>query len=426
MKIGELAKKCNISQTTIRYYVQSGLLIPDDSSPQYDFTERELQYLQMIIRMRQQSFSINEIQAYLSLIRLSNFIEPETIGECIRILTRKKREIAEQIATLQQSFEDIGREINELHSRAEIMPSETGVPLSALPLLVCPSCGRALRIENASICDNHIISGKLICKDSETCEGYSAVIENGIIKTANRYTGVCDSPDLGRGMYRNMGYKLSRCLQKGYDYISSRLLKQDCSGKVILEANINGYFFLYNHLRLLPQDCLFILVDKFPEMLEMYRSLIGTLGLERNILYIADSKTDYPLKNASVDILISYFGENEHQLYNPNPYVQDARRFLKEDSVILGALLSYKQGAKSRKNLQKKYLESSPRCFQIDYLKEDYARNGFGIETTLLDSIEDTDKKDYSFECQEKGEPIFLYSFFAKPKKQNVLSQNKL
>lgn len=415
MKIGELAKKCNVTQATIRYYVQSGLLIPDDSSPHYNFSEREYQDLQLILKMKQQHFSLQEIQTYLSLIRHSNFIEAETIDGCVQILNRKKLEISEQIDLLQQSLDDIEREITTLSSRAPHAPCETGVPLSALPLLVCPHCGRTLQVENASICGNHITAGQLVCPAGEDCpQGYQAVIENGIIKTGNLYTGAYDRPDLNRGMYRNMGQELSRCLQKGYDYISARLKKLELRGKVILEANINGYFFLYNHLRLLPEDCLCIVIDKFPEMLEMYKSLIETLGFERNILYIADSQMDYPLRDGCVDVLISYFGENEHQLYHTNCYMKDAKRYLKKCISIVGTFLSYKRNSKSLKNIQEKYPESSDRCYRIDFLEEDYIKNGFRIETELLAAILDTQKRNFAFACQKPGEALSVYCFQAK------------
>ena len=61
MKIGQLAKLCGVSVATIRYYVSMGMLIPNDSSAQYDFSEREVEDLNLILKMRKHQFKLKEI-----------------------------------------------------------------------------------------------------------------------------------------------------------------------------------------------------------------------------------------------------------------------------------------------------------------------------------------------------------------------------
>ena len=65
MKIGQLAKLCGVSVATVRYYVSMGMLIPNDSSAQYDFSEREVEDLNLILKMRKHQFKLKEIQQYL-------------------------------------------------------------------------------------------------------------------------------------------------------------------------------------------------------------------------------------------------------------------------------------------------------------------------------------------------------------------------
>ena len=50
MKIGQLAKLCGVTVATVRYYVSMGMLIPNDSSAQYDFSEREVEDLNLILK----------------------------------------------------------------------------------------------------------------------------------------------------------------------------------------------------------------------------------------------------------------------------------------------------------------------------------------------------------------------------------------
>lgn len=61
MKIGELSKRTGVSRDTIRYYVNRGILLPETNRAQYNFTERELHDLQIILRMKQQQFNLKEI-----------------------------------------------------------------------------------------------------------------------------------------------------------------------------------------------------------------------------------------------------------------------------------------------------------------------------------------------------------------------------
>ncbi len=416
MKIGEFSKKCGVSKDTIRYYVTNGLLIPNDTNAQYNFTDREYQDILLILKMKEQHFTLKEIQRYFALIRHSNFIEPETIEDCLSMLNQKKDEINDQMVNLQQSLDYLEQEITRLTTRAQKKPLQTGIPLCALPLLVCPHCGRSLRVESAAIYNNCIVSGTLLCPQDKHCShGYQAAIEHGIIKTGNLYTLPNDRPDLKRGMYRGLGNEFSTCLQKCYNSIEDKLRKTDLHGKVVLEANINGYFFLYNHLWLLPEDCLCIVVDKYPEMLELYKSLIEQLNLKRNILYIADNCVNYPLKPSCVDLHISYFGENEYLLYHNNCYLADAKKYFKTSTQILGAYLSYDKNSKTRKNLAEKYPECGAHSYYFNYLLNDYTLAGYEMSSVKVGSILNTLRKEYSFECHVDGEALEIYSFDAAP-----------
>lgn len=415
MKIGELAQLCGVSQATIRYYVRIGMLIPDDSGSQYNFSHREYQDLQLILKMKQQRFNLKEIQDFLVLTRHSNLIEPDTIEACLSILNAKRNELNGEIAQLQRSVAGIDQEILTLSNRVSYPSAHTGVPLLALNLLVCPHCGRPLMVENALIRGDYVYSGTLHCSGGSECpQGYTAQIDHGIVKTGNLYTKPYDRPDLTRGLYRDMVPDFSSALQKCYDYVSDELKKQDLHGKVILEANINGYFFLYHHLSLLPEDCVCIVTDKWPEMLEMYKALIEQMQVRRNILYIADASPDLPLRHHCVDLHISYLSENEYQLYHQKSFVEDADRFFKDSVRIFGSYISFDRGSMSRKNLQKKYPECTPKCYQAEYLEEEYAGAHFKIQLAEVGHTLDSGTRQYSFACHEKGEALRIFRFSAR------------
>lgn len=159
MKIGQLAKLCGVSVATIRYYVSMGMLIPNDSSAQYDFSEREVEDLNLILKMRKHQFKLKEIQQYLILTRHSRMIEPSTINAALTILETKQQEIFSEIDELKNSYREIGEEIHNLREKGTAERRVTGVPVSALPLFACPYCGESLNIEDVEIKNGYIISG---------------------------------------------------------------------------------------------------------------------------------------------------------------------------------------------------------------------------------------------------------------------------
>ena len=110
MKIGQLAKLCGVSVATVRYYVSMGMLITNDSSAQYDFSEREVEDLNLILKMRKHQFKLKEIQQYLILTRHSRMIEPSTINAALTILETKQQEIFSEIDELKNSYREIGEE----------------------------------------------------------------------------------------------------------------------------------------------------------------------------------------------------------------------------------------------------------------------------------------------------------------------------
>jgi DNA-binding transcriptional MerR regulator len=140
MKIGELAAKFNISRDTIRYYINEGLLVPNGNA-QYNFGVREVKELELILRMKDQQFSLQKIAEMLTLHRTSNMVEPETINECISLLENQRMELQLQVKQFQHAADSILEDEKMLAGQVKGASVHTGVPLKALDLLVCPCCG---------------------------------------------------------------------------------------------------------------------------------------------------------------------------------------------------------------------------------------------------------------------------------------------
>ena len=409
MKIGEFSKMYNVSKDTLRYYVSIGLLSPRMQGSQMNFSEREEQNFKQIQKLKEMRFNIKEIRSFLYFQRVSNMIEPSTLDQCLDLLREKREALLEEEKQIHESIAMIDQEAALLEAKKNLPVMQAGgIPLSAVSLLACPHCGAFLSIENASISKNSIYSGQLNC----SC-GFQAHIEDGILKTGMYYTGTHDQPDLTRCLYHDTGEEWVIHSAKCTDFMLEELKKKDLSGKVILEANVNGFFFVYNFLQVLPKDCLYVIVDKYEEVLTMYKQYIEMLHPEMQVLYIADASEQLPLRNASVDYDLTLFGENEYSLYHKNCQVWDIREILKPEAEIIGAVQSLPVDSVSRKNMTEKYPEGSERKLNASYMKQDYEKAGFVPEMRLLGTVSKT-LKHHMYTCHVDGEPLELYGFTAK------------
>lgn len=62
MKIGEFASQTGVSKNTIRYYEKIKLLKPNIECHHRDYTEEDILSIQVIIKLKQNGFTLNEIK----------------------------------------------------------------------------------------------------------------------------------------------------------------------------------------------------------------------------------------------------------------------------------------------------------------------------------------------------------------------------
>lgn len=411
MKIGAFSQQSGVSKDTIRYYVGEGLLFPECSGRQMQFSERDLEDLNRIQQLKSMRFSIQEIKSVLQIYRMSNVIEPSTIEEYDALLQKKESQLREEQLHLKESLDYLAGERSRL-ARLRNMnhPTQSGVPLSAVSLLQCPHCHKQLQIEQAEIRQKYIHQGKLSC----AC-GYRADIRDGVVCTGNVYTGAYDQPDLKRELYHDTGNEWDICMQKCTDLMLKQIHPLDLDGKVIFEANINGFFFTYHFLRELPKNALYIFVDKYEEILRMYKKYIEILcdGLE--VLYIADAGENYPLKNQCIDLQLGFMGENEYTFYHKQHQIFDIQRLLKPGSQTIQVFSSCEIDSQTRQRQMLQYPEGGDRRGNISYLVEDYKACGCSVDLIRVGEVLHT-KKHHSYQAHVDGEALTLYVYHAQMK----------
>lgn len=406
MRIGQVSKKYNISVDNLYYYINYGLLVPQRPRGQYDFDEQTLKDLELILELKGMNLSLKEIHQILSLYRISGLAVQQDIEDLRKIYDHKLQELKTARKQLERNIENLEDKISHLNS---LLPSETpniGLPISMLDLLCCPNCRGDFAMEDVYMDTKYIFNGKLKC----TC-GYEATIKDGILLTPNKNTDRYDTPDIDRKLYKDLPPSLISLFQRSYNWMVEKLQNMDLSGKVVLETYINAWFFMHNHQQYFNPSGKYIVVDKYPEMLSMYKALMEKQGYNLNILFIADSSTKLPLKDACIDLNIDYFALNEHNFYHDTFLYDELELFFKEKALMLGTYFYFEHGKKSMETLLREYPTCSNDNFNLQYFLDNMhgkliEQEDCGFTTSSGNNI--------GFSFHKEGEKMYLRSYLGK------------
>lgn len=373
MKIGPFSELFDLPVETIRYYVNEGLLTPHQKNSRYDFRDADCADLQWIIKLKSFYFTIKDIHKIISLKRLSNLDSPEELKDYISILNRQKVFLKEEKKKITEALKLLDEDVYAVsalkNSKCE---RKSAISFKFLEYIACPSCSDSLTLENCSIENKEILSGVLKCK----C-GYEAIIQNGIIIGQTGDLSRYDGADAQRNCYRMMSPELISMLQKAYFDMSERLKLIETDGKVILEDFINNYCFSYYNFATLNPKAFYIISDQYLEVVQVYKSLIDKLNLPLNVLYIAASSHQLPIKEKCVDIYIDFDSSNEYAIFNKGYSIHAVQRFLNDSSYILGAFFHFKMNSASLGELHRQYPMSWEHCFDWNFFQKYLADSGY-------------------------------------------------
>lgn len=416
MRIGDLSKRTGVPISTIRYYIRTGLLVPDSEGAQYFFDERDYRVLMKIAQFKRWGLSLETIHRLLSLERVSSSVEQDIQQECIDLLRAHQEALAEACERQQRHIEEIGTLIDDISLRLA-RPNEnasrmTGVPLQALSLLCCPHCGASLQISSADMDAHYIFEGRLSC----AC-GYTAQIHEGILYTDCEDTYPNDTPDVERDLYRSAPNELVSLIQKSYNWMETRIQELSLAdGSVILETHMNSFFYCYKQLSpLYPKD-INIVHDKFPAVVAMYKRYLDRLGLHPNILYLTGSDhAPLPLRHGCVDLLIDYNSTNEYGIYSHEFYLDKMCPYLRPSAHVAGTYYYFEPQSRSLRRLQETHPQNHPQNYTLSYFK-----NGIKPHYSVLRQAEigaTTDSGSGStFDFHLTGDKLSLKSFLLKKK----------
>lgn len=404
MKIGEFAKKNQVSIDTVRHYMDLNLIIPEKRGGQYDFDENCQQRFDEIVDLKGFGFTLSEVKTVLLFKTLAN-LTPYQEDEYYRTLyLNKQDELLSQIKKLKESSSRLQTKIKEISKHKSKKNYILGLDLSALQVLRCSECGGMLNIKDAEITDNQIINGSLICSCSKEYK-----IKDGIV--------IADSPFQNNVLYyddRFFGkyiddtdWRYLDNIYKSIEYFNKRINSENLRGKVLLELGSGSGFSLRNLLQRLPEDCIYIAVDHDIKRHAFLKGLIERADIKRNVVFLCCDFLNMPVKQSSIDVLLDFWGTSNYSFSHVTFLLTHLKKLLKNDTRLMAAYMLFKNFAKNSK-INTVYQKS----FSANYIRSKIQDIGFEIDDERISEYVEQGGKyeDYFVE----GEKVHTYMLTAK------------
>ncbi|WP_240842541.1 MerR family transcriptional regulator [Acidaminobacter sp. JC074] len=406
MKISLASKETGLSIGAIRHYINLNLVNPKKINSKFDFSKENIIQLEFIRKLKSMGMPVKDIEKVIALRKISNWVEPEDINEYHKILSDHKEKLRSDMMAIKEMIKQADQEINENTPTKE--RTSTGLPIRGLYLLYCPHCKKPLVLTNAQMDHKYIYQADLLCN---TCK-YSALVQDGILITDSKPISQYDKPDLERQVYKDNSTDLINIINRSSQWIYDQMIPQN--DKVILETNLNSFFFLYQTMDKLGSNNLFIVIDKFKDLIAMFKKNLEYLGLDLDIIYITNNDFCLPIRDKCVDTFIDFSSSSEHMLFNKTRLIFNIHPYLKKDSTIYSVFFSLQDGCLSRTYISKHYPETSPDNFNSNKYLHSLKENGYKIvESENIATLKNTGKG-LSFSFHQEGDKLDINAYKLK------------
>lgn len=340
MKIGKFAKMHNVSQDTIRHYIDLGLLVTEKNGGQYQFSTTDCNDMKKIIEYKNMSFSLSEIQKILAMQRICGENSNSFRKLFLLYLEEKKKENEKVISQFNNINSSLKEKINDIKQQENRDVPKLGFPLSSIHLLKCPECNRQLNLSEGIIENNNVMGAVLNCG----C-GFTAKIEDGMyVDKRHVRTKLMN----GKRMPSKEEYLVSSSTQynnflyKGIAVLAEQINKYQGESKYILELDNCVGFFLMQYIKYLPPDSTYILIDYDYERLENLKRDLENYHNHKNFIFLCCNYDSLPLKDSFADIIIDYQMTGKYEELTGEKLYDIMLPLLKERGIICG-VYSYKE-----------------------------------------------------------------------------------
>ncbi|TKH97703.1 MerR family transcriptional regulator, partial [Bacillus cereus] len=305
MKISKFAEVNNVSVDTIRHYMDLGLLIPEKKGSHYFFDEYCQKDIELILEYKWLGFSLYEIKELFLYKNLGKSLDYEKDNFYQSLFKVKYEKIEQEIKTLKERKDKLKKTLNNLSIETEISSSILGVDLKVLHLFKCVKCNGNLILEDGIINKNQIVEGKLICNCGEEYAITSGVLTTGKLFEVYKRKSLEDSIS---DYIHETDTAFLENVQRGGEWAKKKLMQLDLNEKILLDLGSGIGFFLRNIYEELPEDCLYIAVDRDLNKLLLLKDVIERRNVKRNIVFICADFLNIPIQSISIDIVIDQSG----------------------------------------------------------------------------------------------------------------------
>lgn len=355
MKIGQFAKRNNVSIDTIRHYMDLNLIFPEKYGSYYHFDQACQNDFDDLIHLKTLGFSLSEISKILIYKRIGNLTDVEKRDSFLSFFRKKYDWVNKEIESLlvtKQGLQDAIYQYSEAKSSATRVK---GLPLDGLALLKCPHCQSTLITESGQIVQNSILNGTLTCQRCEAA--YHMKIIDGILVSSDfepdstfSYSHlVTEASETYIDQYLRSTdpdylQKLYASLQWSSRHNRFNELKQ---GDLILELGSGHGYFLRYHLDLFDKELFYVAVDHDIEKLVWLKSIMDQQETRLKIVYICSDFKEIPLADQSVNLLLDVSGSSNYAFEHTEFLLDDLMPLLHDQAQFHGYFILFDKFAKN-------------------------------------------------------------------------------
>ncbi len=404
MKISKFAEVNNVSVDTIRHYMDLGLVIPEKKGSHYFFDEYCQKDIELILEYKWIGFSLNEIKELFLYKNLGKSLDYEKDIFYQSLFKVKYEKIEQEIKTLKERKDKLKKALNNLSIETEISSSILGVDLKVLHLFKCVKCNGNLILEDGIINKNQIVEGKLICNCGEEYAITSGVLTAGKLFEVYKRKSLEDSIS---DYIHETDTTFLENIQRGGEWAKKKLIQLDLNNKILLDLGSGLGFFLRNIYEELPEDCLYIAVDRDLNKLLLLKDVIERRNLKRNIVFICADFLNIPIQNYSADIVIDQSGTSNYSFEHEEFLLRELNYLFKPNCYLLSSFILFNKfsinsqiAPRLRENFTSAKVKREIQNLQFQSIGErtsKYLERGGKYEDFFV-----------------KGEEIYTYSFLGK------------
>lgn len=379
VRIGEFSRKHNIPKSTVRYYIDLGLIAPNKLNSQYIFDEMCSKNLGTIKKLKDLDFSLDEISDILSFMLLSEVEDSIYVDYFTKEYSKKKDKLIEERIKVEEKIEAIEKEIERLKTINRDDNEKIGVPLNFIPYLYCPKCKSEVWVNSNNVKNNMIMEGEIKCSCGFTMEIYEGIIIVGE-RLKNRLDLDVDLDKFQLNYISKTDREFIKLIYEATNWIAKKIDLKSLSNKIIMKNNTGTGMFIRKYCELLPKDCYYIAVDNKLDFLRYTKEVLEKKSERPNMIFLCTEFDDMPIRDNIIDIIIDKTNGSFYDI-DKAAFVMDLLcHKLKDKGKWLGTYLYFPYG-KYPKKMEEKYFK----YFDIDNLKGVFNKNYKEIDTMEYD-----------------------------------------